>query len=475
MAKSRRTITVVFGALIGLLVLVAIALFIFLDVNAYKPRFEAAVSENLGMEVKVGGRLGIGFFPGLLVTLEDVHIRNRGTEVATARAARIGIDFLTLLHKGFQIEQITLEHPTISIERDRDGKFNFEQSEVGRGPLPNLNLARISLSNGTFRYVDRASGEGFEAGDCSLDVSRLQLSGRERPDIMKNLSFAAALACGKMLTKDYAASDLKFSVAGQRGSFDLKPVTMRIFSGQGSGSIRADFTGAVPLYQVRYTLSQFRIDEFLKILSPQEIAQGSADFSANLSMQGKTMNELRQTAAGQITLRGENLTLNGRDLDREFARYESSQHFNLVDVGAYVLIGPLGLIVTKGYNFARIYQGSGGHSEIRTLVSDWKVDHGVAQAQDVAMATNKNRIALHGGLDFSNERFDDLTVALIDAKGCAKVQQKIRGTFKKPVVENPSTLKSLAGPVSKLVNKVRNLFPGGKCDVFYAGSVASPK
>ncbi len=475
MAKSRRTITVVFGALIGLLVLVAIALFLFLDVNAYKPRFEAAVSEMLGMEVKVGGRLGIGFFPGLLVTLEDVHIRNRGTEVATARAARIGIDFLALLHKGLQIEQITLEHPTISIERDRDGKFNFEQSEEGREPLPNLNLARISLSNGNFRYVDRASGEGFEAGDCSLDVSRLQLSGRERPDIMKNLSFAADLACGKILTKDYAASDLKFSVAGQRGSFDLKPVAMRIFSGQGSGSIRADFTGAVPLYQVRYTLSQFRIDEFLKILSPQEIAQGSMDFSANLSMQGKTLNELRQAAAGQITLRGENLTLNGRDLDREFARYESSQHFNLVDVGAYVLIGPLGLIVTKGYNFARIYQGSGGHSEIRTLVSDWKVDHGVAQAQDVAMATNKNRIALHGGLDFSNERFDDLTVALIDAKGCAKVQQKIRGTFKKPVVEKPSTLKSLAGPVSKLVNKVRNLFPGGKCDVFYAGSVASPK
>ncbi len=251
------------------------------------------------MEVKVGGRLGIGFFPGLLVTLEDVHIRNRGTEVATARAARIGIDFLTLLHKGFQIEQITLEHPTISIERDRDGKFNFEQSEEGRGPLPNLNLARISLSNGTFRYVDRASGEGFEAGDCSLDVSRLQLSGRERPDIMKNLSFAAELACGKILTKDYAASDLKFSVAGQRGSFDLKPVTMRIFSGQGSGSIQADFTGAVPLYQVRYTLSQFRIDEFLKILSPQEIAQGSMDFSANLSMQGKTYERTETDCSGK--------------------------------------------------------------------------------------------------------------------------------------------------------------------------------
>jgi AsmA protein len=411
----------------------------------------------------------------LLVTLKDVHIRNRGTEVATAREARIKIDFLTLLHKGVQIEQITLEHPRISIEKNRDGTFNFEQSVEGRVPLPDLNLAKISLSDGTLRYVDKESGGGFEAGDCSLDVSRLQLSGRGRPGIMKNLSFAAELACGQIRTKDYAASDLKFSVAGQRGSFDLKPVTMHVFGGQGSGSMRADFTGVVPLYQVRYTLSQFHIDEFLKTLSPQKIAEGSMDFSANLSMQGKTMNELRQAAAGQISLRGKNLTLNGRDLDGEFARYESSQHFNLVDVGAYVLLGPLGLIATKGYNFARIYQGSGGRSEIRTLVSDWKVDRGVAQAQDAAMATNKNRVALHGGLDFVNERFDVVTLALIDAKGCAKVQQRIRGTFQNPVVEEPNTLKSAAGPVRKLLTQVRNLFPGGECVVFYAGSVASPK
>ena len=139
------------------------------------------------------------------------------------------------------------------------------------------------------------------------------------------------------------------------------------------------------------------------------------------------------------------------------------------------MIGPFGLIVTKGYNFARIYQGSGGRRQIRTLVSDWKVDRGVAQAQDVAMATNKNRVALKGALDFVNERFDGVTLALIDAKGCAKVRQKIRGTFQKPLVEKPSTVTSIAGPVSKLLKEVRDLFPGGECVVFYAGSVASPK
>lgn len=475
MSKSLKKYSFAIGALIGFLVLVAIALRLFFDVNAYKPRFEAAASDVLGMEVSVGGRLGIGFFPGLLVTLEDVHIRNRGDDVATAKQVRLGIAFLPLFQNQVRIEKIALEHPRITIESGLDGRFNYEKPEAAGGTLPALNLAQASLSDGTLLYVDKRSGKGFEAGGCNLDVSRLQLAQRVRPSRMKHLSLAAELTCGEVRTKDYTASDLKFSLAGKNGVFDLKPLTMRIFGGQGSGSIRADFSGAVPLYRVSYILPQFHIEEYLKTLSPHKLAEGSMDFSVNLSMQGNTMNELRQTAQGRITLRGKNLTLSGRDLDREFARFESSQNFNLVDVGAYFFAGPLGLVVTKGYDFARIFQGSGGQSEIRTLVSDWKVDHGVAQARDVAMATNKNRVALRGALDLANERFAGVTLALIDAKGCAKVRQKIRGTFQKPVVEKPSTLKSIAGPVLKLLKQVKKVFPGGECEVFYAGSVAPPK
>jgi len=68
--------------------------------------------------------------------------------------------------------------------------------------------------------------------------------------------------------------------------------------------------------------------------------------------------------------------------------------------------GPLGLAVTKGYNFARIFQGTERTTSIRTLVSEWQSEHGVAQARDVAMATQENRIALIGGLDFVSGRYD---------------------------------------------------------------------
>ncbi|HWR77542.1 MAG TPA: AsmA family protein [Thiobacillus sp.] len=475
MSKSLKIILFAVSGLVGLLVLVAVALLLFVDTNAYKPRLEAVASGALGMEVRVGGRLGVGFFPGLLVTLEDVHIRNRGAEVASAKEVRLGIDLLPLLQKKVRVGKIALKQPRISIERDRDGKFNFEKPEAAGGTLPALDLEKFSLSGATLRYADKQSGEGLEAGDCNLDVRRLRLPGGEIPDLMKHLSFTAVLACREIRTNDVTVSDLKFSADGKNGVFDLKPATMRVFGGQGSGSIRADFAGVVPLYQVRYSLSQFHVEEFLKILSPQKAAEGLMNFSATLSMQGRTAGEIRQTVEGQISLRGENLTLHGRDLDREFSRFESSQNFNLVDVGAFFFAGPVGLAVTKGYSFASIFQGSGGRSEIRTLVSDWKVEHGVAQAQDVAMATNKNRVTLRGGLDFVNERFNHVTMALIDAKGCAKVRQKIRGSFRKPVVEKPNILKALTGPALELLKKGRELFPDEECEVFYAGSVAPPK
>ncbi len=475
MSKSIQAFTWTIGALTGLLVLAAITLLSLLDTRVIKPRFEGAASEVLGMEVKVNGRLGIGFFPGLRVTLNDVHIRNRGTAIVIVKQARVGVNFIPLLYKNVRINQIVLDHPRILIVKGRDGRFNFEQSEDVQKPLADLSLASISMTGGTFRYVDHQTRAELKTADCSLEVSHLQLTGRGRPGIMNKLSLAAELVCGVVQTQDYVASDLRLTVVGQRGSFDLKPLTMRAYAGQGSGTMQADFTGDIPRYQLRYSLSQFRIETFLKNQPTQLSVKGPMDFSASLSMQGKTMNSLRQTSEGHISLRGKNLILNGRNLDQELDRFESSQRFNLMDVGALLFAGPVGLAVTKGYNFASILQGSGGRSTIRTIVSDWKVERGVALSQDVAMSTDQNRLALQGRLDFVNKRFKGVNVALIDDKGCIQAQQTIHGAFKKPVIEKLSVIKSLSGPVVSLLKPVKKLFPGDGCDVFYTGSVASPK
>jgi AsmA protein len=475
MPKSFKTAARVFAAFIGLLVLIAIALSLFWDLGAHKPRLEAAAAEIAGMEVRIDGRIGIAFFPGVALTLEDVHVRNRGTEIVATRKARIGVDFLALLKRDVRLSHITLAQPVIYIERDRDGRYNYERPEHVRPSRPDLRLAKFVMADGTLRFLDQRSGKHIEAAACVLDARDLQLTGRQSPGILKQLSVAADVACKTVRTNDYVATDLNTKVAGQNGMFDLEPLTLRLFDGQGKGRLRADFTQTLPRYELSYTLTQFRIESLLETLSPQSVPQGAVDLTARLTMQGRSLKKLKQTLAGEVTMRGADLVLNGRDLDEAFDHFESSQSFNLVDVGAVFLAGPLGLAVTKGYNFASILHGSEGRSEIQTLVSDWSVERGIARSQDVAIATRRHRVALQGRLDFVNERFEGVTVALIDAKGCIRAQQAIHGPFRKPVVEKTSTLKALTGPVVKLFKQVGALFPGGECQVFYAGSVAAPK
>lgn len=556
-ARKRKIALSVAGGFVAFLVLAAAALVFFVDVNAHKPRLETAASDALGMEVRIGGRMGIGLFPGFHIALEDVLVRSRGTDLLAAKNASLGIELLPLLHKEIRIGRIALQAPRIDIRRDHDGKFNFEE-EPGRkrgkegGALPSLDVGKISLSDASVSYEDLKSRERIRADSVDLEIGRLRYPGGKSADLLKELSFSAEISCkglgtdnlsvsglklriegkngkygiravtathavysahdgkatadrlsmdvesisfdgggkeanlrrmslsgsggvGEIRTKDLAVSGLKFAVAGMGGVFDFQPVAMRIFGGEGSGSIRADLSGPVPAYHVRYALSKFRFEEFLKALTPKKVAEGPLDFSANLSMRGKTAIEMKRTAGGEVSLRGENLTLQGIDLDRMLSRFEKSQSFNLVDVGAFFFAGPFGPALTKGYGFATIYEGAGGDGRIRKLVSNWKVERGVAHATDVAMATRENRIALKGSIDFAGERFNDLTVAWLDGKGCAKARQKIRGSFRNPEVEKVSFLQTVAGPVLTLLKQTKDFLSGGRCEVFYTGSVAPPE
>ncbi len=473
MSRSSQFILIAVGTFAGLVVVTAATVALLLRVNA-RSQVEAIGSEALGMEVRVGGRVHIGLLPALHVALADVQLRNNGAQIASAGEVDLEVQLIPLLRKELRTDQIDVKRATITLRRDHDGKLNVAARPKGNGTLPALAAAKLAVSDATVDYSDEQSGKEFQAAGCNLDARSLQLSAGASADLMKNLSLTAQLACRQIRTKDFTASDLRLAVGGHDGIFHCDVLAMHLFGGHGSGNIDAAFTGSVASYQVRYHLAQFRLEEFFTNAAPKSIGEGSMDFSANLSLRGKTIAALVASAGGEANLRGDNLRLAIGDLDQKLSRYEASQSFNLLDVGAFFFAGPLGLVLTRGYDLARTVQGAQGTTTIRTLVSEWQVEHGVAEAKDVAMATPQNRIALKGGLDFGSGQYEEVTVAVVDAKGCAKVEQKVHGSFMNPVVDKPNVLATLTGPTRTLLRQARTLL-GGKCDVFYAGSVAPPK
>ena len=114
-------------------------------------------------------------------------------------------------------------------------------------------------------------------------------------------------------------------------------------------------------------------------------------------------------------------------------------------------------------------------STILKLVSDWKIKDGIAEAEDVAFSTRESRVAMKGRFDFVNEQFDNMTVAVVDEKGCVRFSQKIHGPFLHPRIEEAGALKSIAGPIINLYVKTKKFLQGGKCEIFYAGSVPHPE
>lgn len=463
--------------LAGLAVLVAGGVRWLVDADVYKPRLEAAVSKLLGMELSIGGSLGFSVLSGPLVTLSDVRVRNRGSEVLVAKQARLGVALLPLLVGEVRITSLALEHATVSVTRDRDGRFNVETAQAASADRPKQDWPRVSLSDARFVYADPRLAHPIEADACHVAMKGLRLAGG-KGSLMQELSFTADVTCGALRKGDARLADLSFAAQAKGGVLDLTPVTLLAFDAKGSWRVQADYSGAAPRYVLDGTISQLPVEKMFKALALKQTAAGRVDVSAKLSLQGRTEKELRQSLAGRVTLKGQALTLNGSDLDQAFARFEATQSFSLVDAGAFFIVGPLGLVLTKGYAFASVYQraeeGAEGSSQIRALVSDWTLEGGIARAQDVAMATKANRIALQGRLDFVNERFDDVTVALVDAKGCVKVEQKVTGRFGEPVIEKPNLLVSLAGPALNLLKKGGELLLGQECKVFYAGSVAAP-
>ena len=186
MSKSLKSILFAIVGLIGLLSLISVALFFFVGTSGYKSRLEKAASEALGMEVHVGGRLGIAFFSDLHVRLDDVHIRNREMEIASAKEANLEIALLPLLHKEVRIRRIGLQRPRISIKRDRDGVFKYEKRKEAKGTFFTRALDNLSLTDGVFLYGDEQSGEGFEVGNFKLDLRSSQIAGGNSADLSGN-------------------------------------------------------------------------------------------------------------------------------------------------------------------------------------------------------------------------------------------------------------------------------------------------
>ncbi len=472
MATRIRMAIVIVSVLAALLIAAVLVAWLLVDTDQVKKRIEAGLSDITNMDVQIGQPLRFGLLQGPSVTIAELELSRQGQVVATAESVSVGLATFSLLTGNVHPIDLHIKQPELVIKRSSPGVFNIDGTDPEE--LDALSLRRLRVSDARFTYIDQTSEMGWLFEHCDLELRNIHHNGGMPDQALASLAAEGDLQCDTLSQSRFKASDFSMKVRGDSGVFTLKPVKATAFEGEASGWIEADLSSRTPALRLEYGLAEFDFGAFMGKLNPDQAATGNVDLELSLNAQGNTWQELRNSATGMLSLSSGELTIDGYDLDDELADYTKTQNFNLIDVGAVFIAGPVGLVVTRGYAFTGVLQGSGGSTTIDQMISEWVIEGGVAQARDVAFRTPQNRLALTGALDFVNYRFQDMQVAVIDSDGCAVVEQRITGPFHEPEIERPNVLVAVTGPMLDLVKRGVRAITGGDCETFYTGSMPHP-
>jgi uncharacterized protein involved in outer membrane biogenesis len=474
--RERKKGLMMAGGVVLLIIVAVIAAVLLFDINSYKLKIETAVSETTGLDVRIKGKIGLSFFP-LGISAKDILVANRGNEILRMESLKLHAELISLLKKQLKVTACELVSPAVTIVKDVDGKFNFENIEVQspkERPGQAFGLGDLKLSKGSLVYLDKKTGKKTELKEINLavrDVSVADTSG----GIIKNISFTGSFACKELTQKDLRIENLRAPVKAVSGVFSFKPLTMDIFGGKGEGNVMVDETAHDPEYKINLKISKLHFEKLQESFGIKKSISGTGDLAALLTIKEKGRN-LMQNLDGTFSLKGDNLVTHTVDLDKILSSYEASQKFNLIDIGAFLIVGPLGNVALQGYRYGNFYyQSQGGQGTIVQFVSHWNIKNGEADAVDCALATSHNRIALIGKLNLVSEKYDNITVSLLDDKGCAILTQTISGPFGHPQIGAVNAVASLAGPIIDLYRKAKRFVQAGNCTAVYNGSVQQPR
>ena len=408
-----------------------------------------AIGSLVYFDRKAGEKTGL---KEINLTIKDLSVADTSGDMIKNVSFTGNMDCKEVLQKNLRVDNLKASVKAVK------GIYNFQP-----------------LAIGSLVYFDSKAGEKTELKEINLTIKDLSVADTSG-QIIKNVSFTGNMDCKEVRKKNLTVDNVKSSIKVEKAVFYLKPLTMDIFGAKGGGDATADKSKVDAVYKINLKISKLDFEKLEKSFGAKKVIGGKGDLFASLMMKEKGSRNLLSGIDGTLSLRGDNLVIYTMDLDKVLSSYETSQKFNLVDLGAFFIAGPLGTVALKGYSYGDLYnQTQGGQGAITHFISHWKIKGGVADAKDCAFATYHNRVALKGKLDLVSERYDNVIVALLDDKGCAKFKQSISGPFGRPQIGTVSAVESLAGPIFNLYRKAKRFVQGGKCEIFYNGAVQQPR
>ena len=176
----------------GVLIVLIVAIPLFIDANAFRPKLESDITAALGRQTKVGN-LSLSLLSGS-VSADDISIADdpafSKTPFVQAKSLKVGVELLPLIFsKTLNVTELTLNQPEISLVHSENGdKWNFSSlgnrssaesktAPAGGTSNPNFSVGKLKVSNGRLTVSRLGKGEQPRSYDkVDIEVTKFSLA-----------------------------------------------------------------------------------------------------------------------------------------------------------------------------------------------------------------------------------------------------------------------------------------------------------
>jgi uncharacterized protein involved in outer membrane biogenesis len=166
-----RRVVLALGILAGLILVILVAAWLFIDPNKYHGLIQAQLEQQLGRKVTLG-KMSLGLIPPRLqvenpVIAEDSAFGQQRPFIRAEKLdVRVGV--LSFLTGGMTIHSLELERPSVELIKSKPGRWNFSTfgrrtEEIPAGPSEKpgrtITLNRLTIHDGQVAVTDLQTAE----------------------------------------------------------------------------------------------------------------------------------------------------------------------------------------------------------------------------------------------------------------------------------------------------------------------------
>nr|WP_198264867.1 AsmA family protein [sulfur-oxidizing endosymbiont of Gigantopelta aegis] len=395
-------------------------------------------------------------------------------------------DLIKVGRFDFNLSQLKITQAQYQLETQQS-QLSFEEVSIFKAKqyqLDNLVLSALNFNSQQLKLKLAKEGE-YVFKHLSLKLNHLPVMQKGEPIVSLSNNFLRQFAqqgrinfVAQSLThQSQALNNIKLLLLGQDNKVSLKQFQFHTLESQliGDGELLLQSTKQKNLpdkWQFNMRSEQLNLAPLSELFNLPSKLEGFVKLDSHLA--GSFKAQQWSVYDGHLKAQSNNIKVYGIDINDLLENYQDSQSVGLLDVGAIALMGPAGVIVTKGQDYRNLLGSfeNKGNSVITQLNTNISLVKGIATMNDVAFSTGKFRLAVKGQLDLTNKEFVDFEVATIDKKGCPIFQESVMGSLNDPTVKKVNFLvKGVVNPINSLVSKVTKPLAISCDKPFYIGVV----